>query len=616
MKSNTKYITRLATNQRGAVAPLFLMTAVLILGATFGGIDLIRYSVAQGRLQSALDGATLSAGRNLASLTANPSDIEVGQWRDDAYAYFRSNLPNGFLDSNIEAEDLSIEYTDEKAGGYTTGQNIKMSVKGDLPLISVGFLNIASMPIHASNQAVRRIRSDLELVMALDNTGSMGWGYGGSSDTSLPKRMDSLKDAATQLSAMVLGASEASGVPGRVFIGLVPFADTVNVGNVGRTRGWLQPTPPEQVNFVNNLWMGCIAEPVWTGTNLPAEVFSPTAGFQALRMTLRTIVERGDVGLQKDDMGNGNNKKPQYQQIMPSNPSQPQPKAFTLTPQTKAERFFGVWRSDTTTNRDKKDPAFYIYSAANPSNCKASRRVFFLNDDLSSIKSAINNMESSGSTIIPTGLLWAWRMLHPDWRGTSGWGDTAMPRDPEPKVLSKVIVLLTDGENAPSTSSGSDSAERLLGLSMKFDIQTCEDPGFSSACQLKEGSYSTTSVSNTSQRAMNSLRMRDPSLPADPSKPSNWTDGQSNSIGWGNNSDINQASVDDYLKALCAKVKLDGNGIKVYTVTVGNLDTSTISLMKGCSNGDAYYYQANKPEELTAAFASIAGALTELRLTQ
>src|SRR5690606_23825558 len=99
----------------------------------------------------------------------------------------------------------------------------------------------------------------------------------------------------------------------------------------------------------------------------------------------------------------------------------------------------------------------------------------FLSNEQDAIDDAIDNMQAEGSTIIPTGLLWAWRMLHPDWKG--GWGEPDMPRDADPEVLTKVIVLLTDGENAPSSNIGvlSGNSERYFSFGLDYDAQKCDN---------------------------------------------------------------------------------------------------------------------------------------------
>jgi hypothetical protein len=87
-------------------------------------------------------------------------------------------------------------------------------------------------------------------------------------------------------------------------------------------------------------------------------------------------------------------------------------------------------------------------------------------------------------------------------------------------------------------------------------------------------------------------------------------------IGWYDNSNISTTTVDNYLAKLCTNVKNDGNDIKVYTVTLGALDAKTETLMNNCSSGAGYFYNTTTVADLPQVFRSIAGALTELRLTQ
>lgn len=585
-------------DQRGAVTPLFLVSSVAVLGTSLGAIDLVRYNVVQGKMQNALDGATLSAGRNLANLTPKPGTPVEKQWQSDAFEYFRSNLPEGYLGSQIAPEDLVINYSEEldASGVYITGQQISMDVKGVLPLVSTGFLKVSSFEVKASNSALRRTRSDLEVVMALDNTGSMSSGG----------KIGILKNAAKELASIVLGATSVPGAPQKVYIGLVPFADTVNVGNTGVTRGWLS-FPEAQRYYIENLWSGCIVEPppsTWGGGNLPAAAFTPTAGFQPLHLTLATTVGRSDLGL--------SNTSNNYERIaLLTADNKPQPREFNRNEAGNGpvnDRRVWARRSDNT--------EFTVYSAFNPSNCKNSRLTRFLSNDLPTINSAIDAMQADGNTLIPTGLLWAWRMLHKDWRGTPGWGDPDMPRDPEPNKLTKVIVLLTDGMNEPSssrTSAAEDPARFAYGL--KYDAQKCNNKNnnnytnCNSTLIPKTFTQGRFSVERRSQFPMTSLRMRDPFE-------TNGNDSGSATIGWGRSGDMNTASVDSYLTAVCNNVKSDVNGIKIYTVTLGNVGGSTETRMNNCSSGAGYFYNANNVNDLPQVFRSIAGALTELRLTQ
>ncbi|MBV6272975.1 Tad domain-containing protein [Alcaligenaceae bacterium CGII-47] len=614
MTRQTPFIKRLLRHQRGAVTPLFLLTMTAILGTTFGGIDLVRYNVVQSRLQNSLDAATLSAGRNLANLTIKPGEQKTQQWMEDAFAYFRSNMPADYLGNDVLPEDLTITYSEDPLAteNYAAGQFINMEVKGTLPLISTGFLHMSSLDVHAQNRAVRRVPTDIELVMALDNTGSMG----------SEGKIGVLKDSASALATIVFAAKEGGDPdqPREINIGLVPFADTVNVGNNEYTRQWLQ-YPSVQENYINDPthgWMGCIVEPppsTWGGTNLPAAVLNPGAGFQPLHLSYQHMLTRKDLGLSNKDAKNG--KPALYQRIgtPPRGLLTPEELgAFLLAPtDTDVQKYDRrVWAelAGSTNDKSNDDPAVYVYQAAHSDNCLDSRRSLFLNADLDTVQGAIDDMSAKGSTIIPAGLLWAWRMLHPAWQGA--WDGTNRPRTTDPKKLRKVIVLLTDGKNEPSKSAG--SSNNYAAYRLHYNVQTYDNKKFTGVPVITQETFTpnngyTVASSRPSQGPMNALKMRDPRS----------LDGTANitntAIGWGDTGQITNASTDKYLEVLCENVKTDGNDIKIYTVTLGTVGPSTEVRMNNCSSGAGFFYNAQTVSDLPDVFKSIAGALIELRLT-
>ncbi len=605
MRHPRGFLARLAHCQRGAIAPLFIGTLGMVLATSLGGIDLARFSMAQNRLQNALDSATLSAGRNLADLSSVPTVPELNIWKEDAYEFFRKNMVDGYLGSTIKPEDLHIEYEEMTSNGYTIGQIVRMDAKGVLPLLSTGYLKVASLNLAANNEAIRRTRSDLEVVMALDNTGSMDQ----------EGRMTTLKSAARELTDTVLGASRASGVEGRVFVGLVPFAETVNVGVNAHTRGWLQSwmgANSGRQNFVNNLWKGCITEPYWapsTNGRLPAAVWRPTSAFQPLTIVPQTAITRSDLGLAT--------KGSTYERPIASHSGQPQPVSIT-TPHREIKAISAPINT-TSTSRTGSLQYYTLYSWANPNHCRSERASLFLTDEQTTIETAISGMYSDGGTIIPTGLAWAWRMLHPDWRGTPGWGDPDKPRDPEPKILSKVIVLLTDGDNDASKPPNyganipHETERTLSNFSLTYDAQRCTNSAFTKNCTTvrKTANINRKAVNSTGQSyqyPMNSLRMRDVD---DTSTSTPLT-----TIGYGQQQ-IEVAAMNSYLADLCTAIKNDGNGIKIYTVTLGrSVNNTTKALMEGCSSGTNFAYVSDSVNDLPMVFRSIAGALTELRLVK
>ena len=72
-----------------------------------------------------------------------------------------------------------------------------------------------------------------------------------------------------------------------------------------------------------------------------------------------------------------------------------------------------------------------------------------------------------------------------------------------------------------------------------------------------------------------------------------------------------QSSIDARTKALCTAIK--ANNIQIYTIRVieGNA-----TLLRNCATSADMYYSVSTASELTSVFASIAQALSNLRISQ
>ena len=71
--------------------------------------------------------------------------------------------------------------------------------------------------------------------------------------------------------------------------------------------------------------------------------------------------------------------------------------------------------------------------------------------DTNLLKTNINALNASGDTYIPTGLMWGWRTLTSEIPYT----EAVTAAEAQSKGVSKHIVLMTDGENVTSKSTGS-----------------------------------------------------------------------------------------------------------------------------------------------------------------
>lgn len=626
-----RVLRRLCRDQRGAVAVTFLLSATVILGGAFGAIDLVRHNVAQGRLQHALDAAVISAGRNLANRTPTPGSPDADAWLNDAHQFFRSNMPEGYLGSSVSTENLQIDYHEDKAGEYTVGQFVDMSVTGELPLFSTGFLKVTAFGLAASNQAIRRTRSDLEVVMVLDNTGSM----------SSQSRMTHLKDSSKMLVNMVLGAAEAND-NSRTFIGLVPFTHLINVGNTPHTRAWLTPYWQSNLFVTDGAWTGCITEPRPAGrpmANITAQGVGP-GHFQPLvaigtdtRQVLgmsgsspRNISTSARIvqGSQRTQMAQADRGFAAAMDQDPLHQSRFISEIVRVSSQDRLMSTFQINRNDCTVN---------------------DRRVMFLTQNKNELNSAIDDMSAEGWTLIPAGILWGWRMLHPDWQGQ--WGGPSVPLEdggtellprPAHPDLTKVLIVLTDGAN--SIDSYSVTARKTFSnYALQFQYQTV-----STTSTDVTGSYGNQNAcSRAGYRWVQGGWFSPSRCWRDEEHLSSPVDASLNVAGNNTNRTFSVAKndrsfnalndeaynlvpsgisdLDAYTLALCANIKNPAvsdvpGGIRIYTIALGSSITNSVrNLMTACASPNGFYDSTNV-NDLSQAFESIAGDLMELRLTR
>lgn len=648
MEKRSSLFGRLLRDQRGVVALTFAVTFSVMLGSSLMALDFVRYNVAQARIQNALDTAVISAGRKLANYQSTGPGYDPGQaWRDDATAYFKANVPTKFLGVTIPDGALTIRYEEDRvdAGGATSdtgkflsAQRISMSVTGTLPLMSTGFVKETGLSIQAQNWALRRVRDDLELVLALDNTGSMdtpassGWGS--------PTRMDLLKQSANSLIETVMAAAAAGGQTdgtSGAYIGLVPFTDSVNVGGIPTAKGWLD-VRPEQQNYVNNLWTGCIIEPGptggdWSATNpLPASVLSPGAKFKPMLSV---------YGYRYSQANFSSGAYPNYDFIpLASDGSIPAGDVFRFWPPSSAgnDRRIAaqVYTNDSSLNGKTKTSYIDITLAQESTYCTVSKTLF-LTKDQATLQDSVLAMKPYGGTGIPAGLIWAWRMLSPQWRGSAGWGDPSLPRDPDSK-LRKVIVLLSDGANEPVVTRASVSQGKAERFQLSYDYQECQGVQTTGSGSKKTTSCTSYkkkpidkkpvsfSLPSFSQCPITGLRSVDPSVitadnydnSCDSTTANSSTIGYSRGQSESGRGNLTSTAEDSYMADLCTNIKADRNNITIYTLTLGSDVTSTAKgVMRGCaSDPDKTYFDVSNAADLPDVFAQIAGALTELRLTE
>lgn len=509
------FARRLQSQQRGAVALTFLMTSGIMIMGTLGAIDLARYNIAQSRLQNAVDATAISAGQALGSWDPAVSSDKTA-WENYTGAFFAANMPDGYLNSDITSDTIKagLQYCTADpsgvmacpslalAGTPVSAQYVNINADGALPLISVGFLKVASLPLAADNQVIRRLKDHTEIVLALEDSKYTG-------ATSNAK----IQEAAKELVAAALGSmnlDDSAGTQG-IRVGVVPFSAMVRMNPGGEdtdtpnAKSWVNGVATQlSVNpyVQSGNWLGCISEPYppntvgsYWGQNgnpiLPATKRTPPNpddssdinSFQPVFMPLpATSKNYGKLGAfiivdnNKDitirETGTGrlvtikkSNKDDPTEKLIPSGAAIPAPGDETNY------RFIGM---DTFATWSNLSPI--VYSAFEPVSCAMVGRTQFLSQSTNTLDAAINTMwgwEKSES-LIPGGLLWAWRMLAPEWStdaagSGNGWDDfqPSLPADPtntdasKPMVNGRAVILVSTGVNSTAVSDSTYDAPHM-----------------------------------------------------------------------------------------------------------------------------------------------------------
>lgn len=190
-------VRKFVRDRRGAVAIIYALTLIPILGFIGGAVDYGRAYIVKARLQEALDSAVLAAGATT-TLT-----------NDERIAYAKK-----LFDANYPAKEMGIAA--EPVITISEEGVIKGTVTANLDSAILGVIGIDNIDVGAASEA--SIVSVLagEIVLVLDYSGSMNEGRG-------KKKYKVMRDAAIDL----IDTLSEDGKNDKVKFGLVPFSAAV-----------------------------------------------------------------------------------------------------------------------------------------------------------------------------------------------------------------------------------------------------------------------------------------------------------------------------------------------------------------------------------------------------
>lgn len=390
---STGLLRRFRRAEGGSVLPLIGLLSVMLIGCIGIAIDIGRAVVVRARLVDALDSAGLAVASRISTVDATA----------EAEKFVAANFAANFAGATV-SDVLATPNQDKTV--------ITVSATATMPTSFMKLFGNDSVKVTATSEVTRKL-TGLEVVMVLDNTGSMQWPT---------DYMPSLKSAANLLVDQLFGDQTTAK---NLYVGLVPFSQAVNIGTSASRTLWVNPTTLLPVNRPHypGLWTGCVE----ARRNGLDQTDDPplTADLNSL-FTAYYSPDSSNLPYPYNDDNDW------------------------IRPDGGAR---SVYYTDYDTQRG---PGSYCPSAVTPmTNVK------------SKITAGIGAMKAAGSTMINLGAVWGWRMLSPRWRGY--WdGDmaaNALPLDYGTKNMEKAVVLMTDGANSFSnynyTAYDMLSAKRL-----------------------------------------------------------------------------------------------------------------------------------------------------------
>jgi Flp pilus assembly protein TadG len=523
--------------------------AVIPMFAAMGlAIDAGRGYMLRSKLSYAIDAAGLAGGR------AFETDLR----EDDIMMFFEANFPDGYMGAEIVGGAPTVTINDD-AGTIT------IEAAATIPTRFMGVAGVHEMTI-AARTVIQRELQGLELVLVMDNTGSMRSGG----------KIDAMKDAASELIEILYGSREEVE---DFWIGLVPYAATVNIGS-DRTdwlvqqsydsdAAWMAADPDgdEQFGYHSNhfeptTWKGCVEARTYPNDSndaLPAtEAWYPHLW--------RTGLNRFENPHHDPDAGSYDEDDPDTWGEFLNGDNDWDPDG----PQS-------ALKEDNNDQNDGTGPNLGCGPAITP-----------LIATKTDVLDAIDEMLPwhRGGTMANLGLAWGWRVLSPQWRGTWG-GDTpeGLPLDYNATNMNKAVILLTDGVNQwydwPGkkwTESGEDHYSGLPG-SNKYKNSYDDDfrdewPGadYTAYSRLNEARLGTTS----------------------------------------NNAATTE--VNDRMLELCEAMKAED--IIMYTITFQLSNNATKQLFEDCATSPDHYFNSPTNSQLQHAFVQIANELSNLRIAE
>lgn len=393
------WMRRLRRDRRGNVAMILGLCAMPLAIVAGASVDLMRQHAARQEAQDTVDQAALAAAISRSRTQADLAET--------VESFLQANLTGKHLESGYAVD---VVYDPQR-------HHIQVNLESGINAFFSGLIGRDTLPIRVTSTAVRGAAEAVELVLVLDNTDSMN-----QIDSGGQTRIAALKAAAAELVNTVKENEIAD-----VKVGIVPYAEYVNVGKDKLGQPWIdvterdeyKPATPSPGDYDKNLKRCAAYGPYYSKTQVEQrDGYSVT----------KTVQTRDCIEWEKD------------------------PRAGTPRPGSPAStvkwRFEGCVYSRVGDLRlTDAPPTPYPGILENNGRKACMTPILPLTATKATVLSSINGMTTTISgkvpqTYIPSGLLWGINVLSPSAPFSEGRAYASGNRSPR-----KIMVLMTDGEN-------------------------------------------------------------------------------------------------------------------------------------------------------------------------
>jgi Flp pilus assembly protein TadG len=578
-------LKRLCNDDRGALAAIVGLAIIPLFAAIGLAVDGARGYMLKSKLSYAIDAAGLAGGRA----------FDTDAREEDIMMFFEANFPIGYMMSELAEGNPIITFNDEE-------NTVTIVASATLPTRFMSVAGIHEMTVSART-VIKRELQGMELVLVMDNTGSMRSG----------SKMGAMKDAAVDLVEILYGDRETVT---NFWVGVVPYAANVNIGSqhddwlitqaYDEDAAWQNADPDSEVRFGYHedhyqptTWKGCVE-----AREFPRDSNDDPPNLEGWYPYLwRTVLRNFEnpdwsfdpeeyvvvVHNEGDDYDDPDNVI--YQQGEPEDEDD-EPEVIQYNdsdPETWGRWLNGDndWDPEGPESALKLDNDLYQNEGTGP-NLGCGPAITPLVSSKTTVLNAIDDMAPwhRGGTMANLGLAWGWRVISPRWRGL--WdGDLPdeLPLDYDAPNMNKVIILLTDGNNEWYDYPG----------------LAWNPPGWPT-----EYHYSGLPGDNTY-----GTEYRDEWPGGDYSAYGRLSEGRLGTT----NKNVANSVLDDRMLDMCETMK--AQDIIMYTITFGGTpDAGTQQLYRDCATQDDMYFHAPTNSQLQQVFVTIADELTKLRIAE